>query len=209
MNQKAKKTPLTNSNFGGMGWVLVIFYFFALFMDVGLTADGAQIMIPALAEANNQDQTTLMYFNTIAGYIALAAYIPLGIWAQKSSPKTQASILSVMAGIAYILLGRATNIVVYAVCLAVVVICSNGRCWISYAKLTSNWFPRKKGIVMGWTTIGNNASSMLMIPPDGGAHRLRRREADHAGAGSVPDPQRRSQPVPREGHPRGVRPLSR
>lgn len=164
MNQKAKKTPLTNSNFGGMGWVLVIFYFFALFMDVGLTADGAQIMIPALAEANNQDQTTLMYFNTIAGYIALAAYIPLGIWAQKSSPKTQASILSVMAGIAYILLGRATNIVVYAVCLAVVVICSNGRCWISYAKLTSNWFPRKKGIVMGWTTIGNNASSMLMIP---------------------------------------------
>lgn len=53
MNQKAKKTPLTNSNFGGMGWVLVIFYFFALFMDVGLTADGAQIMIPALAEANN------------------------------------------------------------------------------------------------------------------------------------------------------------
>lgn len=164
MNQKAKKTPLTNSNFGGMGWVLVIFYFFALFMDVGLTADGAQIMIPALAEANNQDQTTLLYFNTIAGYIALAAYIPLGIWAQKASPRTQASILSVMAGVAYILLGRASSIAMYAICLIVVVICSNGRCWISYAKLTSNWFPRKKGIVMGWTTIGNNASSMLMIP---------------------------------------------
>ena len=164
MSTKTKGNPLTNSNFGGMGWILVIFYFLALFFDVGLTADGAQIVIPALAEGKGWNEQTLLYWNSVAGYLALAAYIPLGIWAQKRSPKVQATILTILGGVAYILLGLAPSIPVYALCLCVTVICSNGRCWISFAKLTSNWFPRKKGIVMGWTTIGNNASSMLMVP---------------------------------------------
>lgn len=161
---KNKKTPLTNSNFGDMGWIFVLLYFLALFFDTGLTADGAQFLLPALSEAKGWAQTTLLYWNSIAGYLALIAYIPLGIWAQKQSPKNQATILTVLAGLAYILMGRATSIPMYAACLCLVVICSNGRCWISYAKLTSNWFPRKKGIVMGWTTIGNASSSMLMVP---------------------------------------------
>lgn len=164
MNRTAKRNPLTNSNFGSMGWILVVFYFFALFFDVGLTADGAQMVIPALAEGKGWAEPTLLYWNSIAGYLALIAYIPLGIWAQKASVKVQATILTILGGISYILLGIAPSIPVYAICLCMTVICSNGRCWISYAKLTSNWFPRKKGIVMGWTTIGNNASSMLMIP---------------------------------------------
>lgn len=147
-----------------MGWIFVLFYFLALFFDVGLTADGAQILLPALSEAKGWAQPTLLYWNSIAGYLALVAYIPLGIWAQKKSPKTQATILTILTGVAYILVGRATSIPMYAACLCLVVICSNGRCWISYAKLTSSWFPRKKGIVMGWTTIGNNASSMLLVP---------------------------------------------
>lgn len=163
-NMKKERTPLTNSNFGLMGWTLVIFYFFALFMDVGISADGAQIVIPAISAATGWNPSTLLYFNSIAGYVALIAYIPIGIWAQKRSPKTQATVLSILAGIAYLLLGRATSIPMYAVCLVLAVVCSNGRCWISYAKLTSNWFPRKKGIVMGWTTIGNNASTMLLVP---------------------------------------------
>lgn len=161
---KGTKSPLTSSRFSAMGWTLIAFYFFALFMDVGISADGAQIVIPAIAEATGWDASALLYLNTIAGYIALAAYIPIGIWAQKKSPKTQATVLSILAGIAYILLGRATSIPMYAISLTLAVVCSNGRCWISYAKLTSSWFPRKKGIVMGWTTIGNNASTMLLIP---------------------------------------------
>lgn len=161
---KNKRTPLTNSNFGAMGWTLVAFYFFALFMDVGISADGAQIVIPAISQATGWNTATLLYFNSIAGYIALIAYIPIGIWAQKKSPKTQATVLSILAGIAYLLLGWATSIPMYAICLVVAVVCSNARCWISYAKLTSSWFPRKKGIVMGWTTIGNNASTMLLVP---------------------------------------------
>lgn len=161
---KSKHNPLTSSNFGAMGWTLIAFYFFALFMDVGISADGAQIMIPAIAETTGWEANTLLYFNSIAGYIALAAYIPIGIWAQTKSPRTQATVLSVLAGVAYILLGRATSIPMYVICLVVAVVCSNGRCWISYAKLTSSWFPRKKGLVMGWTTIGNNASTMLLIP---------------------------------------------
>ena len=112
---KEKKTPLTNSNFGLMGWILVLFYFFALFMDVGISADGAQIVIPAISEATGWNASTLLYFNTIAGYIALAAYIPIGIWAQKKSPKTQATILSILAGVAYLLLGWSTSIPMYAV----------------------------------------------------------------------------------------------
>lgn len=164
VKMKKQKSILTNSNFGSMGWTLILFYFFALFYDCGLISDGTQILVPALSAARGWNQTSMLYFNSVAGYLTLAAYVPFGIWAQKKSPKMQATILTLTAGIAYIIAGIAPFFPVYLICICLTFMGSSGRCWISYAKMMANWFPRKKGIAMGWATIGNSASSMLFIP---------------------------------------------
>lgn len=163
MNKK-QKTPLTNSRFGRMGWILVIYYFMVLMLNATFTADGPQIIIPALSAATGMDSSTMLTWNTIAGYFALVAYIPIGIWAQKKGARTQSNILCIVTGIAFLLLGYSDNLVFYALCLCLANIGINGAGWISCAKLTSNWFPRKKGIVMGWTTIGNNVCTVLCVP---------------------------------------------
>ncbi|MGN1155403.1 MAG: nitrate/nitrite transporter [Agathobacter sp.] len=163
MNKKAK-TPLTNSKFGRMGWTLVIFYFLILMLNATFTADGPQILIPQLAGETGLNQATMLTWNTIAGYFALVAYIPIGIWASKKGARKQASILTIITGIAFLLLGYSNNLAMYAIFLCLANIGINGAGWISCAKLTSNWFPRKKGIVMGWTTIGNNVCTVLCVP---------------------------------------------
>lgn len=159
-----QKTPMTNSRFGKMGWILVIYYFLILMFNATFTADGAQIIIPALAGETGMNAEVMLTWNTIAGYFALIAYVPIGIWAGKKGASRQSGILTIITGLTFLLLGYSSNLVLYAVCLCVANIGINGAGWISCAKLTSSWFPRKKGIVMGWTTIGNNVCTILCVP---------------------------------------------
>jgi MFS family permease len=44
--------------------------------------------------------------------------------------------------------------VVYFICLAVASVGGMGFCYICSMNVVSNWFPRKKGMAMGWVTIG-------------------------------------------------------
>lgn len=162
--EKKTKTPLTNSRFGGKGWQLVIIYFLVLMLNAVFTADGPQLIIPSLAKVTGMNQQTMLVWNTVAGYFALAAYIPIGVWAAKKGARTQGMILMIITGIAFCFLGFSSNMVIYAICLCATSIGVNGAGWISMAKLIANWFPRKKGIVMGWTTMGNNMCTIACVP---------------------------------------------
>lgn len=164
MQTTAKKNPLTNNRYGKMGWILIVYYFLVLMLNCLITADGAQIIIPALAGESGMDSALMLNWNTWAGYLALIAYIPIGAWAQKKGARFQTFVLCLLTGIAFLFLGYTGNMVTYALCLCVANIGINGSGWISCAKLTSNWFPRKKGMVMGWTTIGNNFATVACVP---------------------------------------------
>ena len=50
--------------------------------------------------------------------------------------------------------GGAQSSTIYFVCLAVSTVCGMAFCYIANMNVISNWFPKKKGIAMGWVTIG-------------------------------------------------------
>lgn len=87
------------------------------------------------------------------------------MWAafiEKAGLKKTTIITMVLAGISMIAYGNAVNIAMYAVALVCIVTFINAfACNCGFA-ICANWFPTKKGIVMGITTIGMNSVSALI-----------------------------------------------
>ena len=87
------------------------------------------------------------------------------MWAafiEKAGLKKTTIITMVLAGISMIAYGNAVNIAMYAVALVCIVTFINAfACNCGFA-ICANWFPTKKGIVMGITTIGMNLASALI-----------------------------------------------
>lgn len=50
------------------------------------------------------------------------------------------------------------------VCTILINVFAYGITFCGYSAVIANWFPTKKGMVMGWATIGNNMASALFIP---------------------------------------------
>ena len=60
--------------------------------------------------------------------------------------------------------GYAPNSTIYFICLAVAYVASMGFAYIANLNVISNWFPRKKGLAMGWVTIGSPLSATITVP---------------------------------------------
>ena len=64
--------------------------------------------------------------------------------------------------------GSAQSSTIYFICLAVSTVCGMAFCYIANMNVISNWFPKKKGIAMGWVTIGFPLSASITTPLVGG-----------------------------------------
>ena len=60
--------------------------------------------------------------------------------------------------------GNAPHPGIYFLCLAVAMVAGMGYAYIANLNVISNWFPRKKGLAMGWVTIGFPLSATISVP---------------------------------------------
>ena len=77
-----------------------------------------------------------------------------GVLSSKISIRWAWAISLAITGIACLFWGNASSPAMYFVCLAVASVGGMGFCYICSMNVVSNWFPRKKGMAMGWVTIG-------------------------------------------------------
>ena len=82
---------------------------------------------------------------------------------RKIGARMTSGICCIISGIAYILACNAPSIVIYTVCMCFVYggIMSAG--YVAGGTLVASWFPKKKGVVMGYTTMGHNFASAFYV----------------------------------------------
>ena len=115
-----------------------------------------------MAAFHGWNQDVLLSISTPASIIALFACVLWAAFIEKAGLKKTTIITMVLAGISMIAYGNAVNIAMYAVALVCIVTFINAfACNCGFA-ICANWFPTKKGIVMGITTIGMNLASALI-----------------------------------------------
>lgn len=162
MQEKNKKISITN--FGKSGWGVIIYCAAMFWFYVGMVNDGSNITAPAFANATGIDYPVVLSMGTVAGIVGFLFFILFGQVNIKIGPRKTSLICMVLAGIAYAGIGFSTSLFMYASCLCVVTgsVMSGG--YIAGGTLIAKWFPKKKGIVMGYTTMGHNLASAFYVP---------------------------------------------
>ncbi len=157
-----KKDNSMSYNFGVHGWGIVGYEIILLFFMTGLTVDGLNTIVPAMAELRGWDPNSILAFSTPAGIIALILTMFWGKFANAFGLKKVTVVTIFGAAIATALYGNSTSIPMYVGSLVAMVTLINAFAIICGMSITTNWFPTKKGLVMGLTTIGMNLASALV-----------------------------------------------
>ncbi len=149
--------------FGAWGWLTIVYCLLMFFLYVGMCNDGSNISAPNVAAALGVENGLIMNMNSIAGLVGVVFFIIAGQVNQKIGPRMTSGIFTIIAGIAYIIACNAGSVAMYCVAMCFVYggIMSAG--YVAGGTLVANWFPKKKGIVMGYTTMGHNLASAFYV----------------------------------------------
>lgn len=153
----------TKANFS-KGWGIVVYCAAMFFLLIGYSIDGLNIVAPAFAEKTGIEYADVLGVATIAGFIGILAYIIMGRINVKIGSRLMSGICLIAAGASYIFWGSSKTLVSYTIGLTLVTAFINGAAYIAGGALVAQWFPKKKGLVNGFTTMGHNLGSALYIP---------------------------------------------
>lgn len=162
MNKKKSSENLTK--FGAAGWGTIIYCAAMFWFYVGMVNDGSNIIAPAFAEKAGIEYSTVLSMGTLAGLVGFIFFIVYGQINIKIGPRKTSAICMILSGLTYIGIGMVNTLVGYAICLCIVTGSSMSGGYISGGTLIAKWFPKKKGIVMGYTTMGHNLASAFYVP---------------------------------------------
>lgn len=150
--------------FGTYGWGTILYCLLMFWFYVGFVNDGSNITAPAVAEKLGVMPGTIMNMNSVAGIVGVFFFIIIGQINRRIGARLTSGIFTIIAGIGYICIGNARGVLSYTIAMCFVVggIMSAG--YIAGGTLVAQWFPKKKGVVMGYTTMGHNLASAFYVP---------------------------------------------
>ncbi|MGL5259974.1 MAG: MFS transporter [Lachnospiraceae bacterium] len=151
-------------NFGVSGWMTIIYCLLMFWFYVGMVNDGSNFTAPAVAERLGVEKGVILNLNSVAGIVGILFFVIIGRLNHKIGARLTSGIFIIVAALAYMAMGNSNNVIMYAISMCFVVggIMSAG--YIAGGALVAQWFPKKKGIVMGYTTMGHNLASAFYVP---------------------------------------------
>ena len=164
MEEKKRKlsTSLTDSRFTGWGWSMIVYAMLMYFFFAFLSTDGQNLFPNLFAEVYGMDSTALLAYATPASIVGIAGGFFFGRLLIKVSTRTISSIALIITGIAFAVWAYCGNIVTYVILLMIVCFMATGFIFIA-PTLMADWFPHKKGVALGWATIGAPLSSAFGV----------------------------------------------
>lgn len=156
-----KKNSLVD--FGKAGWGVIIFGMAMFYFFVGFCTDGNNVSAPAAAAHLGVDAGTILVRNSYAGLIGVVFYIVMSQLARKIGAKKVAAICLIIAGISFYFIGNPPSLLGYTIAYTFLIGSSMSSGYVAGGALVAKWFPKKKGLVMGYTTAGLNIASATWV----------------------------------------------
>lgn len=161
---EAKSANSTKSNFGAKGWLMILvagllFYFYA-----GMCTDGLNTIVTNFANAHQVDEAALLSMTTPASWVGLLGSVACSWFIAKIKSNRLATLITaVLGGITYMCYGVVTTLAGFTVVTALANFFGMGYCWTCANALMASWFPTKKGLALGWATMGQNLCSATFV----------------------------------------------
>lgn len=165
MSDKQNKPASENMSMNfSKGWGIILYQALMFFLLIGFSIDGLNIVAPAFSESSGVDYPSVLSMATIAGFIGIVVYIFAGRINVKIGPRIMSGVCLIGAGLSYIFLGHTSTLVTYCIALTLVTCFINSAAYIAGNTLIAQWFPKKKGLANGFTTMGHNCGSAFYVP---------------------------------------------
>lgn len=135
-----------------------MFWFF-----VGFCTDGNNVSAPAAAAHLGTDAGIILTRNSYAGLIGVVFYIVMSQLGRKIGAKKVAATCLIISGIAFYFIGNPPSLLGYTIAYTFLIGSSMSAGYVAGGALVAQWFPKKKGMVMDYTTMGLNIASATWV----------------------------------------------
>jgi OFA family oxalate/formate antiporter-like MFS transporter len=142
-------------DFGKRGWSLVIYCFWTFFFGCSLSCT-LNVYVSILHELHGWSTVLLYSSSSIVAYVSMGLYYILGILRAKGKIGLRKGILisGILASVSVCFWGYVGSAWMFVLIYCITMCSSNVWGQFFNNNMVANWYPRKKGLVMGWTTIG-------------------------------------------------------
>lgn len=128
---------------------MLMYYNFAAW-----TADGMNIFTQAYSKAHGWDPSVLLSFSTPANWIGVIGALVFSQIIVKKGSRFVAAIGLIAQGVISIWFGNIQSVASYAIAISALNFFVSGFGYVVPGTLMNVWFPRKKGLALGWATMG-------------------------------------------------------
>lgn len=155
----------TKFNFGVKGWLFTLYCAIAwMFISGGWWNGTAQnTMVNIKAEQLGVDNAAILGLHGVVGYISLFVMLFIGILFGKYKTHVMQTLIMVVGGIVLCFYGSVNTWAAYAVVFLCIDVMANVTSNIGLPQMCIQWFPTKKGSVLGWATIGTNLAALVTL----------------------------------------------
>lgn len=154
MKKKSQEFQAARSNFGFRGWIVVIYCLLIFLIQAVVSNSITNISSAVLAERYGWNHTSMLSLGTYFGWFTVIVVLIFGQLLRRLSPKKLAVVTGTILAICTFVYPSINQMWQYTAIFGTLATLGMVLGQQFNALIISNWFPRKKGLVMGWTTIG-------------------------------------------------------
>ena len=151
-------------NFSRRHWGTIVMCFLLFFISNAVTSDSENVLLPLLSADNGWDYYgKVLTFASVAGCVSIAGNLILGKVCEKLGAKFLI-ISGLLATACFVFLyGRATSYPALVIGLIGTICFGQSISFLGGNAIIASWFPRKKGLAMGFVTVGPPAATVAMV----------------------------------------------
>lgn len=148
----------------GYGYSIIVHSFICyLFTSFWVSGIG-NVVFPVLSQSTGISVSKLLMVNTVVGIIAAILSVLIGQIVIKKGAKAVTVAGYIVGGIISALLGHAAGLAAVTVCLFLIQLSMLSYSFMTTNNIIANWFPRKKGVILGITTMGLALGNSTLTP---------------------------------------------
>lgn len=147
-----------------LGFSLVIHSLIMYLVSSWIVALSANYIVPAMAGKFGMDAGLFYSINTYAALVSVVAAFVLSQLTMKFGVRIITVISLIISGLAAVLAGYTTVLALYIIATILLFCFAQGYGFVVTNTLMSNWFPRKKAVILGVTTAGTYIANLTLTP---------------------------------------------
>lgn len=164
MTENKTAARSTKNDFGARGWLMIVISGLCYFFFAAMVNDGLNVIVANFSSEHGLDYNACLASATPAAWFGIIGVAFWTVVVQKLGTRKVGAISLVLGAVSYALYGVVSTVTGFFVVTALVNFMAYGFCNTAAQVMIAHWFPTRKGLALGWATMGTNLSSAVFVP---------------------------------------------